>query len=775
MVMLWMAGAASALIAATAIAPARSLPSADSVEPQTRPASAPATAPAAPVEAQHAVRAALHGGDAQRALALAAQDLRLTDLSAPLDAEALVRRSPLLSALFATAAQRLGREDLALPLYQTLHAHAAAAGDAVVAARLAIRIGDVLAEADHGPQAESWYLRAADADVLQRAALGRARALRRARQWAAALAALEQTEPLALDAEHPLRPALLAEAARSAAELGDQARQLRYLTVLWTQHPETNLRYPGALPTTRDGDPYAGVALAVLQKQVGPGGVVARAEALLARNLNRAALETLAGFQAPDAALQCRAGWVRGKASRNLRRYAAATRALEPVAKACPEQAPKALYLLGLMATFKREPERALEIFDRFAASFPRHDLADDVLFLAGDQLTQQGRHAEAERYYQRVADDHVEGDYHDQAMWRLAWGAHLAGDDRTAGERLDAIARATATRRDAFAFQRAVYWRSRLSGAREKTIDNLDGLVRADPVSYYGLLARQRLYQLAPARGQATDSWLIERAQAFRAIAARAHALPLPDLPAARLGRALLEAGLDDEAREVLGTIDFYDLPLNALVPLARDLQLAGAEHAAHWMVRKRAEEELIGLPDPADALLWRAGFPQGYAEIVDAWARKRRLDQQLVFALIREESAFEASVVSWAGAIGLMQLMPYTARDEARLDKVGAYDVAQLIDPDLNVRLGSAHIARRLRTFKGNAALAIAAYNAGPEAVKAWLPLAPSADLDVLLEAIPIEQTRDYTKRVLRSWVVYRYLYRPDAPFVDLAIGIE
>lgn len=733
----------------------------------------PGSAPA--LDEQVALRAALHGGDPQRALTLAAQELRLADLSSPIDAEAAVKRSPLVSALLASAAQQLAREDLALPLFQALYAHAAAAGDAALAARLAIRIADVLVEADHGAQAESWYQRAAADDVALRAALGRGRALRRSNRAASALAVVEQAEPLGLDVAHPLRPLLLAEAARAAAALSDPARQLRYLTALWTQHPATSVRYPGALATTIDPDPYTGVALPDLHKAAGPAGIVARAEALLDRNLNPAALETLVGFTPTDAALQCRVGWVQGKAARNLRRYAAAIRALGPVAKACPEQAPKALYLLGLVATFRRDLGSAIEAFDRFAAAFPKHELTDDVLFLAGDQLTQAGRHDEAARYYQRVADDLVDADYHDEAVWRLAWGAHLAGDDKLARERLDAIARATATRRDAFAFQRAVYWRSRLTSAGESTVDDLDGLVRADPTSYYGMLARQRLYQLAPARGQATDAWLIERAQAFRAAAAQAPALTVPDLPAARLGHALVEAGLDDEAREVLATIDFYSLPLSGLVPLARDLQLAGDEHAAHWMVRKRAEEELLGMPEPAEAALWRAGFPQGYAEVVDAWSQKRKIDQQLVFALIREESAFEALVISWAGAIGLMQLMPYTALDEARLDKLGAYDVAQLVEPDINVRLGTAHIARRLRSFRGNAALAIAAYNAGPVAVRAWLPLAPGGELDVLLEVIPIEQTRNYTKRVLRSWAVYRYLYRPDAPFVDLHDRID
>jgi soluble lytic murein transglycosylase len=144
--------------------------------------------------------------------------------------------------------------------------------------------------------------------------------------------------------------------------------------------------------------------------------------------------------------------------------------------------------------------------------------------------------------------------------------------------------------------------------------------------------------------------------------------------------------------------------------------------------------------------------------------------LKPELLTAVVRQESGFNPCAVSRAGAMGLMQLMPSTAASEAALERVKGYRISLLTEPDLNVRLGTAHLARRLRDFGGNPALAVAAYNAGPEAVRRWLGQAPGAELDDFVESIPVEQTREYTKRVLRSWAVYRFLYRPEAPAIEL-----
>ena len=135
------------------------------------------------------------------------------------------------------------------------------------------------------------------------------------------------------------------------------------------------------------------------------------------------------------------------------------------------------------------------------------------------------------------------------------------------------------------------------------------------------------------------------------------------------------------------------------------------------------------------------------------------------LAHAIMRQESQFDPQAVSHAGARGLMQLMPGTAREVS--GKLGlAYRQSSLnSDTDYNIRLGSSYIDQMLRYFGGNYVLAIAAYNAGPGNVNKWLRANgdPRQGVDVItwIENIPIYETKNYVQRVLENLVMYDTLY--------------
>ena len=147
---------------------------------------------------------------------------------------------------------------------------------------------------------------------------------------------------------------------------------------------------------------------------------------------------------------------------------------------------------------------------------------------------------------------------------------------------------------------------------------------------------------------------------------------------------------------------------------------------------------------------------YPAPRIEIV------KDLDPRLVYALIRQESGFYTAAKSHAGARGLMQLMPATAKRVARRLKV-SYDRRKLTeDPDFNLRLGQAYIKTLLERFDGSYILALAGYNAGPKRVDEWLaengdPRDPDVDPIEWIERIPFSETRNYVQRVLESVPVY------------------
>jgi soluble lytic murein transglycosylase len=149
---------------------------------------------------------------------------------------------------------------------------------------------------------------------------------------------------------------------------------------------------------------------------------------------------------------------------------------------------------------------------------------------------------------------------------------------------------------------------------------------------------------------------------------------------------------------------------------------------------------------------------YPHAYWETVSAQAQAKRLDPYLVLALIRQESAFDPEAVSAAPAYGLMQLLPKTA---ARLTHAASVSPVSLVNPDFNVQAGTAYLRQLLDLYNGNLVMAVAAYNAGENAVEKWRTRYANLEPDEFVESISFRETRNYVKLVLRNYRMYRRLY--------------
>lgn len=149
---------------------------------------------------------------------------------------------------------------------------------------------------------------------------------------------------------------------------------------------------------------------------------------------------------------------------------------------------------------------------------------------------------------------------------------------------------------------------------------------------------------------------------------------------------------------------------------------------------------------------------FPLRHTGQIDEIARQQQLNPALILGLIRQESAFDEQADSPAGAKGLMQVMPSTAKhlaDSLHEDWRGEFS---LFNPQLNLRYGSMYYKQLLQQFNGNHVLAAAAYNAGPNRVKRWLPESAALPGDIWLESIPYKETRSYVSSVLFYTLVYQ-----------------
>ena len=156
-----------------------------------------------------------------------------------------------------------------------------------------------------------------------------------------------------------------------------------------------------------------------------------------------------------------------------------------------------------------------------------------------------------------------------------------------------------------------------------------------------------------------------------------------------------------------------------------------------------------------------WEILFPLKYWETIQAEAERRQVDPYLIASIIRQESGFEPSSVSNAGAVGVMQIMPQEAGRIATAAGLPVPTRPQLFDPATNIAMGVAEYSQKRAVMQGTDVLAIAAYNAGEEAVGKWIAQTPIDDIDLFVESIPFGETRLYVKSVTRNQFEYRRIY--------------
>jgi len=227
---------------------------------------------------------------------------------------------------------------------------------------------------------------------------------------------------------------------------------------------------------------------------------------------------------------------------------------------------------------------------------------------------------------------------------------------------------------------------------------------------------------------------------------------------------KQLLEEGLFDEAIEYLSwTIENRELPavdMNSLKMVETLIYLKKGDHY-HTFVSFRnnfSDYEKIVLP----YFLKDIYMPVKYSRLVTKYSTESGVSRELVFALIKRESMFRESIISPAKAKGLMQLIDQTASQTAR--NIGLkFRRSDIYKPELNIRLGIAHLKELLEKYNGRVYLALAAYNAGSHRVAKWLEEFGRFEENKFIEMIPFSETRNYVKNVLRNYYYYKYYYKP------------
>jgi soluble lytic murein transglycosylase len=190
--------------------------------------------------------------------------------------------------------------------------------------------------------------------------------------------------------------------------------------------------------------------------------------------------------------------------------------------------------------------------------------------------------------------------------------------------------------------------------------------------------------------------------------------------------------------------------LDVNVIAGLAFDLSAEGQHYAALRLARD-ALNRGAGTAYPE---LYGLVYPKAWNDIIAQGAAIPKIPEALAYGIIRSESVFDPKAVSYAGAVGLTQLMPATAAETAKGLKMAGYS---LTDPADNVKIGLTYYSYMLSRFGGKPMRAMFAYNAGPSRMAAWARESGDLPDDLLLEAISIEQPRQYAKNILQASLAF------------------
>ncbi len=394
---------------------------------------------------------------------------------------------------------------------------------------------------------------------------------------------------------------------------------------------------------------------------------------------------------------------------------------------------PKAFYWRGVTLMSMEKEKEAIGVFELLHKLNPESRWTAKSLLKAARLRHLREEFEEAERLYRLVIEKYPKREEARKSAWNLGWIHYRKKEYEKALEVFSDRAWAYGAERERF-----LYWYARTAerrGDKPGALFALGKLADSRKITYYSFLAKLRLKKnLIPPQS-----------------AAAAHpGNPFGKNSALKKFLFFAKAGIHDLAlREA-------ELLRPRAKTVGQRLYLASLYMQAQDYKSSISLANGLGSPEAL-----RLSFPKGFEERVKFFSRKYALDEFLVYSVIREESHFDREAVSVSDARGLMQLLPSTALETAPKAGLSGFETSQLFSPDINLELGCYYLNWLLEIFGGNFAVSLAGYNGGPTSAKTWYEKNGALEIDEFVEEIPFEQSRNYVKKILRSYAAYEAVY--------------
>ena len=525
----------------------------------------------------------------------------------------------------------------------------------------------------------------------------------------------------------------LFQSGRCREETGDKSAAAQIYRSIWLNNP-ASAQVKKVQERLKELE-KAGIRVAAYT----PEELLRRASSLFAQNEFSATLKTLEmiPLDGQPAAILGRINLKAGMAYYRQRNYRQAEKALSSAAAGnVAAVSSEARFWLAKSLERQEQYERAFNMYMELAGEGRKQEFADDALIEAAGLRKSLGSYAESARICELVVKGHTDSRFAARAAWEGAWCRYLGGDYTAAADAFKVLLKEEAVR------EKALYWLGR----------SLENAASADSASFYRILLEEY-----PAGFYAT--WYREQRgiKDNREQLGQRNALSELPLPVGFEKPLLLASlGMPEEARIEMAAARRKAGDRKGQFPGLARLYLEMGDYGsaiALFLQNRPVKWEKGTLP------LWTAGYPLAYVDEVSRQASLNYLSEGLVYALIRAESGFSPAIKSHAGAIGLMQMMPATAKQVAR--EKGAFNPQRLTIPEYNIRLGTRHLRDLMKVYDGDVVYVAAAYNAGGTALERWRKNMKELKKDEFIESIPYQETRDYVKKVYASAAIYRQLY--------------
>jgi soluble lytic murein transglycosylase-like protein len=426
----------------------------------------------------------------------------------------------------------------------------------------------------------------------------------------------------------------------------------------------------------------------------------------------------------------------------------------------------EAYYLLGAVYQRQNQPANSIQAYEMGLVQPPTFPWTAKTLWALARLQEERQELARAIDFYQRLTQDFPAYEQAESSLWRAGWLQYCQ-------RRYYAATALWQSFEQRFPrsplLPQMLYWQARAAqqeGHQDTALRLYQRIVADYPVHYYTIQGQASLQAPGVRSALATDTallttpvllqdpaLLLEQAQG-QPSKARFHLVRVLELQQLQMSQ---QTG--QEIRSLAPLLPSTPAAQYFLASLyVNNQQYAAAFRALNSVVEALSPAEVRGLPRD----FWAMLYPQVFWPQVSQLAQTKGLNPYLVLSIIRQESAFNPAAISSSGARGLMQLMPTTAQELLTKLKLPQEPASRLHDPQLSITLGTHYFAGLMQRYQGNVVLALTGYNAGPARAARWREQWSGVPTDEFIERIPLDETRNYVKLILRNLTIYERLYK-------------